>query len=84
MSVASPKRKPKRAKPTGNPWPELLRNLRADVGRREKLGRSLHQAEAAERLGVSRRSWIAWETGQQVPSNAYARLIPLTFRIKAD
>ena len=56
MSVASPKRKPRRAKPTANPWPELLRNLRAEVGRREKLGRSLHQAEAAEQLART-----AWE-----------------------
>ncbi len=80
MSVATPKRK----RSPANPWPERLKKLRTDAGAARKLGRSLLQSEAAAEIGVSRRSWIAWETGQQVPSNAYARLIGLTFGIKTD
>lgn len=82
MAVATPKRKPKRTPtpaPAANPWPAKLKKLRVVVGEREGLGRSLLQSEAAARIGASRRSWISWETGEQVPSNPYARLIELTF-----
>jgi DNA-binding XRE family transcriptional regulator len=83
MMDAMPKRT-RAAKPTaGNPWPDRLVKIRAAEGVRLKLGRDLYQAEAAARLGVSRRSWIAWETGQTIPSNAYGRLIGLTFGTSA-
>lgn len=44
---------------------------------RESLG--LTQAEAAERIGVARRTWMYWEskTRGQSPSPAAARLIRL-------
>lgn len=79
LDMAKRKNKSKRPAATGNPWPKRLRALRIAIGEREGLGRSLLQSEAAERIGVSRRTWIAWETGQQIPRDAYQRLIPLTF-----
>jgi DNA-binding XRE family transcriptional regulator len=89
MAVAERKRKPKRTpaqpKPAaGNPWPAALKRLRVEIGEREGLGRSLLQSEAAARLGVSRRSWIAWEVGTQIPSSAHAKLIPFVFQITID
>jgi DNA-binding transcriptional regulator YiaG len=41
-------------------WPGRLKRLRAKLGK-------LTQAQAAERLGVSLRSWQYWELGERVP-----------------
>jgi DNA-binding XRE family transcriptional regulator len=75
---------PKKRREPVNPWPGRLVAIRDAEGAKLKPPRRLKQSEAAARIGVSRRSWIAWETGDQVPSNAYARLIALTFRIELD
>lgn len=53
------------------PWPARLKELR------ELLG--VTQAEAAERVGVSTRTWISWENAQRTPSATAARLLRLTF-----
>ncbi len=42
---------------------------------RRRLG--LTQAQAAARIGVATRTWIAWENRQNVPSTAAATLIRL-------
>jgi DNA-binding XRE family transcriptional regulator len=53
-------------------WPERLRALR------ERL--DLTQAQAAEKVGVTRRAWIAWETGEKIPSAPLAILIGILER----
>lgn len=47
---------------------------------REQLG--LTQTQAAEKVGVSRRSWAAWEGGQQIPSPPLVILIQLLAKKK--
>lgn len=49
----------KKSKPA-NPWPEVLKALRDATG--------WSQATAAAEIGVSTRSWLAWESGEVVPS----------------
>lgn len=63
----------KKKPPAGNPWPGRLLELRERWGSAKKLP----QADAAERVGVSRRSWIAWEQGKQIPARPVQILIEL-------
>lgn len=66
MTLTMAKKKPKSS------WtPAKIRKLRESLG--------LTQAEAAERIGVARRTWMYWEseTREQSPSPAAARLIRL-------
>ena len=37
----------------------------------------LSQAQAAERIGASRATWISWEHGRREPSAASSRLLTL-------
>lgn len=45
------------------------------VALREK--QKLTQADAAERIGVSRETWQSWETGRRAPTGATLKLIGL-------
>lgn len=56
-------------KPAPNPWPARLRALR------ERL--ALTQAAAAQKVRISRRAWVKWEMGDQIPSPAHQLLIEL-------
>jgi DNA-binding transcriptional regulator YiaG len=77
-AVATPKRKPKRRKlPAANPWPERLKALRAAVGERMGRKKKVTQAEAAELIRASERSWLSWEKGEEVPSPPFALLIEM-------
>jgi len=69
------KRKPK-PKPVPDPpsWADKLRSLRERWG---AGGRPLSQEAAAERLGVTRRTLIYWESGTQEPAGAACVLIGL-------
>jgi DNA-binding transcriptional regulator YiaG len=49
--------------------PEQIRAIRVSQG--------LSQSEAARRVGVSRRSWAAWESGEKPPSPRSVILIRL-------
>lgn len=60
----------KKRSTTGNPWPALLKKLRADLD-------EMTQKDAAERVGVSTRAWIKWEMGDQIPSPSHQILIKL-------
>ncbi len=52
--------------------------LAAKLGRlRENL--NLTQTEAAEKIGVSVRTWIAWENDQRKPAATALRLLKITF-----
>lgn len=58
------------AKKRGDAWtPERIRELRKRRG--------LTQTEAATKFGVSRRSWAAWESGEQTPSPPIVVLLGL-------
>lgn len=60
-------------KPAGKTWPDKLKRLRELWGGTKKLP----QGEAAARVGVTRRSWIAWEKGDQIPARPVQILIEL-------
>lgn len=51
------------------PSPDELRALRKRLG--------LTQAEAAEKIGVSHRAWIAWENDERTPSATATQIIRL-------
>lgn len=51
-------------------WPKRLYELRKRLG-------GITQEQAAARVRVSRRAWVKWECGQQVPSPAHQLLIDL-------
>lgn len=70
MSVAKTPRKPKPA--PVNPWPEKFKELRDKWG---ADGKPLLQKDAADKLGVTRRSWISWETGERTPSKPIQLLV---------
>lgn len=57
--------------PLSGPWPARLRALRTKL--------KLTQAQAADRLGVATRTWIAWENAQRVPGRLAQRLLKDTF-----
>ncbi len=57
-----------------NPWPDALYSLRMSWG---EDGRPLTQAKAAERLGISPKTWWRWESGGERPPHP----IPLLFVI---
>ena len=58
----------KRKKSTAdNPWPERLRAFRREQG--------LTQVQASARLGIKRRAWITWETGERPPDHICSRLL---------
>lgn len=58
-------------KKPANPWRKRLKDLREQNG--------LTQTSAAERVGVSASTWIAWENGQRKPSKTAQRLIGILF-----
>lgn len=77
MATMSPRRgkqpgRPPRKPPRGNPWPNKLRDLRAKHG-------NITQAEAAERAGVTTRTWIAWENAQSIPGRLALNLLRATY-----
>lgn len=72
MRTIMAKRKP--AKPVRNPWPAKLIELRERWG---AGGKKLPQELAAERIGVTRRSWISWEHGERIPLQPVRMLIDL-------
>ncbi|MBM4418798.1 MAG: helix-turn-helix transcriptional regulator [Chloroflexi bacterium] len=51
--------------------------------RDSRVGRALSQAAAAEIVGVTVRSWSAWETGAARPTLAHVRAIADAFHIDA-
>lgn len=68
------KKKPDKPKPSAkrvSAWPKKLKALRD----RHKLT----QAAAAEKAGVSLRTWISWENAQRIPSGPTARLLTMVF-----
>lgn len=67
MATMAPKRKKRRL--AGNSWPARLRAIR------ERM--ALTQAQAGEKVGVSVRSWLAWEVGDQIPSRSRQILLEL-------
>lgn len=58
-----------------------LQQLRELWGEGDKR---LSQDDAAERIGVSRRSWISWERGEREPPPAIAMLIDLLLEKHAE
>ena len=68
MATMSKSRKPSKSAP----WPDKLKYLRDVWG---DGATPLTQKLAAERFGVSLRSWAGWELGTQVPSGPVCRLI---------
>jgi DNA-binding XRE family transcriptional regulator len=54
----------------GNPWPPRLKAFRKKRG-------GITQQQAAELVGVTRRSWINWEMGHQIPTRPVQILISL-------
>ncbi len=53
-----------------NPWtPKKVKALRQRL--------DLTQTEAAEKVGVTRRQWAAWEAGESKPSGPAAKLLQL-------
>jgi DNA-binding transcriptional regulator YiaG len=52
--------------------------------RKIRKGLNLSQAKAAEKVGVSRRSWAAWESGETVPTPPLQKLIRLLEAGKLD
>lgn len=72
MAVMAPKKKKPAREGAENPWPKLLRDIRARL--------DISQKEAGKRVGVSRRSWAAWEIGETIPSPSRQILIRLLFR----
>lgn len=57
------------------PWPERLRALREKLGARDHRRGRISQRELAELLGVSLRSVVYWEKGEQTPIPPVAILI---------
>lgn len=57
-------------------WPLRLDQLRKAL--------KLTQAEAAEKLGISVRTWQNWEQGRTRPDTAAVRLMHLTFGTDLD
>ena len=68
--VMSKKRKPVKTAARST-WPAILRAIRER--------HDLTQVEAAERIGVSASTWIAWENAQRVPGRLAFRLLETTF-----
>ncbi len=63
----------KKPKPSsaGNPWPDMLRALRAAL--------DLHQDEAARRADVAVGTWRNWEQGRRRPSKFVAAFLETAF-----
>lgn len=81
QDTMAPKRKrPKPAGNGGNPWPARLKRLRKRLGG----DRSISQAEAAEKVGVSLRSWAGYEAGDRDPPQTVAILIALLEQGKTE
>ncbi len=62
----------KRVRPEGDPantWPRRLFEMRQRLG--------LTQQQAAAKVRVSRRAWVKWESGRQVPSASRQLLLGL-------
>lgn len=51
----------------GNDWPERLLTARLRLG--------LTQPEAADRIGVSFRTWVGWERGEHIPLKHFVPLL---------
>ena len=64
---------PRKAKPKKGIGKKLAK-LREDSG--------LTQEQAAEKIGVVRETWGAWEVGTKKPSQTCLKLISLIFKIK--
>ncbi len=56
-------------RPSKKLTPAAIRDIRKGLG--------LSQAKAAAKVGVSRRSWAAWESGETVPTKPLQILIRL-------
>jgi DNA-binding transcriptional regulator YiaG len=54
-----------------NQWPEKLKAIRKKYG--------LTQVQAAERIGVTTRCWVAWENNQRTPSRITLRFLKENF-----
>jgi DNA-binding transcriptional regulator YiaG len=61
------KRKPKPTAAAPSYTPEKIQALRKRLG--------LTQTEAAEKVGVTQRAWLSWETGAVIPSRQSVILI---------
>lgn len=68
MATMTKPRKPSKSAP----WPDKLKYLREAWGDGTA---PMTQEAAAERLGVTRRSWIGWEKGTQEPAVPVQKLI---------
>jgi len=75
MTIMAKQRKKESAP---NPWPARLKTLRKYLG--------ISQREAAEKTGVVKGTWIAWENSQRVPGRMAIQLLKKAFpdHFKAD
>jgi len=62
----------KRKPPAALSWPDKLKLLRDRWGAPNK---PVTQQAAADRIGVTRRSWVSWETGAREPVRSIQVLI---------
>jgi len=68
MPIMARKRKAKLS------WPAKLKKLRAKWG---TDGKPMTQAAAADKIGVTMRSWASWELGERTPLQPMQMLIDL-------
>lgn len=63
-------------KDLANPWPDKLKALRK--------ARSWTQVEAAEAIGCSTATWVAWERGRQKPYRKTQKRLQQIFGISVE
>ena len=74
------------AKPPKHPdsiWPAKLKALRKRLGKADGSDRPITQAEAARRLGIKTRTWVAWENRSSIPSSAALTALWHVFKIRS-
>lgn len=70
-TMAPPKKQPKKS--ASNPWPARLKAARDRIA--SLTGKRPSQAETAAKLGLSRRMYIYFESGERHPAGSVAVLL---------